>query len=125
MLKEFTSVRQIPEDGFRRWFTDDEFDLFIWYADSTEREIVGFQLCYNKKGNQKALTWYREKGYLHTAVDDGEGSPLKNRTPILVADGIFPKDRVIDLFRRSAKNIDRQLFELVDRQLVNYPKKLG
>lgn len=125
MLKEFTSVRQIPEDGFRRWFTDDDLDLFIWYTDSSEREIVGFQLCYNKKGTQKALTWYRDKGYLHTAIDDGEGSPLKNRTPILVADGLFPKNRVIEQFRRSAKNIDHELFELVDGRLADYPEDHG
>ncbi len=125
MLKEFTAVRQIPEDGFRRWFTDDEFDLFIWFSDSTQAEIIGFQLCYNKKGKEKALTWYQGKGFLHTAVDDGEGTPLKNRTPILIADGLFPKDRVIEQFRRSAKNIDQRLFEVVEKQLVAYPENAG
>ena len=27
MLVEMKDVRQIPNDGFRRWFTDEEFDL--------------------------------------------------------------------------------------------------
>ncbi len=125
MLREFTGVRQIPNDGYRRWFTDEEFDLFIWYEDSSQDEIVGFQLCYNKRGEQKALTWYRDKGYLHTAIDDGEASPLKNRTPILVADGMFPKDRVIELFRKAARNMEHELFELVETKLVDYPGDLG
>lgn len=125
MLREFTNVRQIPDDGYRRWFTDEEFDLFVWYEDKEMQEVVGFQLCYNKRGDQKALTWYRDRGYLHTAIDDGEGSPLKNRTPILVADGVFPKDRVVDLFRKAAKNIEHGLFELVETKLAAYPGNLG
>ena len=58
MLTEFKAVRQIPKDGFRRWFTDQDFDLFVWYEDESKTNIVGFQLCYNKRGNQKALTWF-------------------------------------------------------------------
>lgn len=125
MLTEFAAVRQIPDDGFRRWFTDRDFDLFVWYEDETREKILGFQLCYNKQGAQKALTWYRDRGYLHTAIDDGESSPLKNRTPILVADGYFPRDRVINQFRSAAKNLERELFDLVERRLEAYPGTVG
>lgn len=121
MLKEFTAVRQIPGDGFRRWFTDEEFDLFVWYEDSSRRQILGFQLCYDKRGEQKALTWYRERGYLHTAIDDGESTPLKNRTPILVADGVFPRDRIAALFHEAARNLDPELVELVEGRLEAFP----
>lgn len=124
MLTEFTTVRQIPNDGFRRWFTDEEFDLYVWYADSTRNEIIGFQLCYNKGGDQKAITWRRDHGYLHNAIDDGEGSPLKNRTPILVADGLFPKDRVLEQFRTAARKLERELFSLVESRLAAYPGTL-
>ena len=125
MLKEFKAVRQIPKDGFRRWFTDQDFDLFVWYEDESMAKVVGFQLCYNKRGTQKALTWYRDRGFLHTAIDDGEGSPLKNRTPILVADGSFPRDRVASQFRESARNLEKELFDLVEGRLEEYPGHLG
>lgn len=125
MLTEFAGVRQIPNDGYRRWFTDSDFDLFVWYDDESRETVVGFQLCYNKRTEQKALTWYRDRGYLHTAVDDGEGSPLKNRTPILVADGQFPRDRVVRQFLVAAKSIDRSLFDLVKQRLEEYPAKIG
>lgn len=122
MLREFPSVRQIPGEGFRRWFTDEQFDLYVWYESRSARRVVGFQLCYDKQGRQKALTWYRDRGYLHTAVDDGESSPLKNRTPILVADGVFPRDRITALFREAAASLDTGLAELVAGKLAAYPE---
>lgn len=121
MLTEFTAVRQIPQDGFRRWFTDEEFDLYVWYTDSTKQEIVGFQLCYNKDGEQKALTWRRNRGYLHNAIDDGESSPFKNRTPILVADGTFPRNQIAERFRLAAKHLEPALFALVESRIAAYP----
>jgi hypothetical protein len=125
VLTEFVAVRQIPKDGYRRWFTDADFDLYVWYEDEKKESVVGFQLCYNKRSDQKALTWYRDRGYLHTAIDDGEGSPLKNRTPILVADGYFPRDRVTGQFRRAAVNLEKELFDLVEQRLEEYPGEIG
>ncbi|HUX21893.1 MAG TPA: hypothetical protein VMW69_11690 [Spirochaetia bacterium] len=125
MLTEFAGVRQIPSDGYRRWFTDPDFDLFVWYEDESREQVVGFQLCYNKRSEQKALTWYRGRGYLHTAIDDGEGTPLKNRTPILVADGQFPRERVAREFEAAAKGIDKNLFDLVKHRLAEYPSQVG
>lgn len=121
MLREFTHVRQIPDEGFRRLFTDENFDLFVWYEDASERRILGFQLCYDKRGRQKALTWYARGGYLHAAVDDGEGSPLKNRTPVLVDGEGFPKERVAREFREAGKNLEPVLLELVETRIEGFP----
>jgi len=123
MLREFPKVRQIPNEGFRRWFTDDDFDLYIWYADRTAKSITGFQLCYQKKNKQKALTWNRGKGFLHTAIDDGESTPLKNRTPILVADGTFRKNEVLRGFRSAAAAIEPDLARFVAETIEAYPDK--
>jgi hypothetical protein len=47
MLTEVQNTRQIKNEGRRRWFTDSDFDLIVWYeADSSS--IAGFQLCYEK-----------------------------------------------------------------------------
>lgn len=120
MLHEFKRVRQIPNEGFRRWFTDDTYDLYVWYPDSAMRSITGFQLCYEKKGRQKALTWNMGKGFIHTAIDDGEGSPLKNLTPILVADGSFAKHEVISGFQRAARLLDPELVKFVLATVETY-----
>jgi hypothetical protein len=52
MLAEIRDVRQIPGEGFRRWFSDGDFDLIVWYAGG---EIAGFQLCYDKGRRERAL----------------------------------------------------------------------
>ena len=31
MLSELKETRQIEEEGFRRWFRDQDFDLILWY----------------------------------------------------------------------------------------------
>jgi hypothetical protein len=70
MLVEIRNTRQIEGEGFRRWFTDEFFDLIVWYDE--KRTLVGFQLCYDKEGRERALTWTREHGFQHNRIDDGE-----------------------------------------------------
>ena len=60
MLTEFKGVRQREEEGIRRWFFNNYFDLIIWYDNSNQ--IEGFQLCYDKENNEKALTWLKKNG---------------------------------------------------------------
>jgi hypothetical protein len=82
MLREVRKVRQIKGESRRRWFDDDYFDLIVWFGE--EDEIVGFQLCYDRRGEQKAFTWQQEFGYMHHRVDQGEDKPGKLKaTPIL------------------------------------------
>ena len=59
MLTQYP-IRPVEGDFDRCWITDDYFDLFVWYhADCT---IHGFQLCYGKPTNERALTWTRIDG---------------------------------------------------------------
>jgi len=121
MLAEFQKVRQIPRDGFRRWFSDAELDLIVWYEDESLAEILGFQLCYDKGSSQRAITWLRGRGFSHDRIDDGEVSPLRNRTPILVADGVFPKERIVRSFREAAGRIEYSLASFIAATLESYP----
>ena len=117
MLVEIKDVRQIPKDGFRRWFTDKEFDLIIWYEDD---DITGFQLCYDKKEEERALTWHKENRYVHNSIDNGE-SPYSNKmTPILVSDGIFNKSEIAELFREHAMKMEYGLVDFVYNKLLHY-----
>jgi hypothetical protein len=85
-------IRSVQGDSDRRWLSDDYFDLIVWY-DSTQ-QIQGFQLCYDKSGRERALTWKLKHGFSHEAIDGGESKPTANRTPILIADGPFPAEDV-------------------------------
>jgi hypothetical protein len=117
MLTEWEGVRQRPEEGLRRWFTDDRFDLIVWYESD---EVVGFQLCYAKETAEKAVTWYRTGSYTHAKVDDGEGPFSSKKTPVLVSDGVFEVDRVMSDFREAATAIDPQIADLVYQKLRDY-----
>ena len=81
-------MRQIQGDPPRRWFSDDFFDLIVWF--DTDGSIWGFQLCYDRETLPRALTWTKAKGYIHSGIDDGEHSGgMHKASPILVQDGLF------------------------------------
>ncbi|MCX7787502.1 MAG: hypothetical protein N2442_07380 [Spirochaetes bacterium] len=117
MLREINNVRQIPEEGFRRWFRDDEFDLIVFYPSSDSEEIIAFQLCYRKDGQERVLTWRKRGGHSHNRVDDGEVFFHNKMTPILVADGIFHKEEVLNRFRSAAHHLDRKLMQFIEESI--------
>lgn len=102
MLVEIEGVRQIPEDGPRRWFVDENMDLIIWYQPDLST-ITGFQLCYDKKSVQRCLTWQR-----------GEGS----KSSILSADGQFSMKRVIRLFETACGKLPDKELNLIRHCLI-------
>jgi len=62
-------VRKVENDIGRRWLFDDYFDVIIWYEPNGK--ALGLQLCYDKKRRERALTWRRDRGFVHTAVIRG------------------------------------------------------
>jgi hypothetical protein len=119
MLAEIADPRQIPGEGRRRWFRDDYFDLIVWLDD--HEEIFGFQLCYDKFHNERALTWRRDRGFRHERVDDGEITGHIKMTPILIPDGEFAWQDVAARFRAAAAGIDPGVAGFVYRKLCAYP----
>lgn len=122
MLSEIKDVRQIKDEGFRRWFTDSYFDLILWYEE--QNEISGFQLCYDKNGNERALTWRKDQGFSHEKIDDGDVVPGPKRTPILVPDGKFEKNEIAEKFESESRNIDLKISEFVYGKLMEFPNLL-
>jgi hypothetical protein len=122
MLKELKSVTQ-HEGGFRRLFEDDFFDLFIWYeSPQLQQEMIGFQLCYDKWGRERALTWRKRTGFTHSWIDTGEDSPETNRTPILVPGGNFDPEWIIPLFKQSSVEVDSLIKSFVLNKLEEYKR---
>lgn len=119
MLREIKHVRHIENEERRRWFSDDFFDLVVWI--DAKDEIVGFQLCYDKARNQRAVTWHSESGFTHDRIDDGETKPGKFKaTPILVADGIFEHRRIAHLFNVARGKIENTLSSFIYEKILTY-----
>jgi hypothetical protein len=122
MLKESFSSKQLAHTP-RRWFSDEYFDLIVWL--DQKGTISGFQLCYDKDDRERALTWTDKQGYAHERVDDGESNPSKNRTPILVPDGLFPSSEILARFLSSSEEIDPQVRFFVVAKLREYHGRQG
>ncbi|MDA3809258.1 MAG: hypothetical protein PF518_02895 [Spirochaetaceae bacterium] len=121
MLREFKNVSQ-QDRSYRRLFSDDYFDLFLWYT-KRGSELIGFQLCYNKKYKEHSLIWKNVQGYLHSAVDSGENTPGgAKRSPILVADGVFDNVGMANRFKEHSDYLDTDIAELVYDKLLEYDK---
>ncbi len=111
MLRELSNVRQASGEPRRRWFADDYFDLMVWVG--KRGEFVGFQLCYDKSGDEHALTWHKQTGFSHHRVDSGELQRPYKATPILVADGAVNFASLTHLFKARSQMMDQQVARFV------------
>ena len=124
MLKELNNTRQIQGEAFRRWFSGNFLDLIVWYSED-QNDITGFQLCYRKDQEKKALTWLQDEGYTHTTVDDGEGCPGRHKmSPILIPDGIFNNQSVLELFQEKSKQLDKAVVEFISHKIRECPSNV-
>ncbi len=119
MLSEIRNPRQVPGEGTRRWFTDEYFDLIVWYDDGGR--LFGFQLCYDKDDHERALTWTAASGFHHNRIDDGEVPGHSKMTPIIGADGSFNARPVAERFREASARIEPEIASFVSETLDTYP----
>ena len=115
MLQKIRRVRQDDATRERQWFQDDLFDLFVWTDESGA--VVAFQLCYDRPNRERVLAWNKTSGFSHRGVDDGENTPLKNMSPIMVSDGNFVAERIAAEFGRRAKELDPRLHDFINTKI--------
>lgn len=119
MMHEITNARQIDREPARKWFASDYFDLFVWFG--SKGKIIGFQLCYDRQPFQRVLTWDETRHYSHNLIDDGENRPGRYKaSPILMADGIFEKERIAARFKEESKDISKQISEFIYEKILEY-----
>jgi hypothetical protein len=123
MLAEIPNARQVPGEGFRRWFTDEYFDLIVWYDDGGA--LVGFQLCYDKKQKERALTWTVDHGFQHNRIDAGEVPGHAKMTPVIIADGDFGHVEIARRFAAASGSVEPDLARFVADTLRGYPAPPG
>jgi hypothetical protein len=119
MLSEIRGARQIAGEGFRRWFTDNDLDLILWYGD--DGQPLGFQLCYDKEDVERALTWTAAYGFQHNRIDAGEVPGRAKMTPLIIADGSFSPDTVAARFLRDSADLEPAIVTFVHEKLKSYP----
>ena len=113
--------RPPTREQHRRWFSNEDFDLFVWFDDLGA--IAGFELCYDRSDVERALSWSPIRGYRHWRVDTGEATGLNyDMTPILVPDDAeFPKDRVTAAFAQAANTVEPTILSFVVQRLQDVP----
>lgn len=117
MMREFAGLAQ-ERTGHRRLFQDEDMELYLWY-ESEGGPLVGFQLCYDRKAEQKSITYMDGQGYLHSDIDEGDMRNV-NQSPILVQDGPFPAPRVSGLFRAGSEGLPARERDFVQRALDGF-----
>jgi hypothetical protein len=122
MLREIVNVYQPDARVRRRWFCDDYFDIFIW--EESGGRILELQFCYDKAAHERMLRWHDATGFTHHGVDGGEASTFKNRTPILVADGVLPLPTVLGKFDAHALDLELRIRGFIRQRLLEYGRAL-
>ena len=119
MLTEFMNLSQ-KGDGYRRLFSDDFFDLYIWY-DEKGGKPTGFQLNYSARDDPHSLTCSIGGSCTHTRIDEGEDAPGRFKgSPILVSDGAFEKETVLERFKSASRTLDAGLRGIIMEAILNY-----
>jgi len=117
MLHELKAT-QPEQDRVRRWFADDYFDLIVWME--KDGGLLGFQLCYDKGGRERALTWTETEGFSHDCVDSGEELPTENRSPILVSSGDFKYKEILKRFKEHSESVETEIRSLVVSKISEF-----
>ncbi|MBF0621860.1 MAG: hypothetical protein HQL54_08025 [Magnetococcales bacterium] len=120
MLREITQNH--PDHPTRRWFQSRQLDLFVWMDVGG---INSFQLAYDRNtSNEGVLSWEAGGVCQHSRVDDGEGLPFKNQSPMLVANGVVPIDRIIDQFQACSETLPTAMRTTLLAILSEYRKNM-
>lgn len=116
-LREIANVRQVPGESPRRWFTSADLDLILWLGG--RGEPYGFQLCYGKlERDERAVTFWPERGLTHSAVDEGRRDPLGVKgAPMLTASEEFDGPGVLARFLSSKGDLEPRFVDFVAQRL--------
>ena len=115
MLREIAHTRQRSQESARRWFTDHNMDLMIWYDGD---EILSFQLSYQYLGNEKICVWKRNHEVcLHQSVDSGFYPGKHKGSPLIFGSNQAPEPEILNLFKQNCRRLDGALADFVIRHL--------
>ena len=119
MLRELENIKQVVGDPRRRWFTDDYFDIIVFY--DQDDKPLGFHLCYCKNENERILVWKKNAGYQHGSVDAGKiFFGRRKGSPLMVSDGLFEKPTVTEYFHTAKSGIDSVVADFIENRIAEH-----
>lgn len=118
-IVEIQGVRQRPDEGFRRWFSNNYFDLVFWYEEEAG-ELTGIQFCYGKPYAEKAFTWERSYKSHHYVSEQNKTSQA---TGILRGNAGNIPETVVNRFLEESPEMDEALKDLILDKIDEYNLK--
>ena len=121
MLREISSTQQSHQNKLKRWFTDADMDLFIWFRNQVP---VCFQLSYNKQQQEHSVSWHIESGFTHNLVKPGN-RPSKYRMSFIHSPECeFDVATTAQNFlRASQESIEVPLADFIFARLLEFPSQ--
>lgn len=119
MLKEATNVTQIDGDPRRRWFWNNYLDLVVWFDDMDE--IIGFQLYYDRHGDQAGLTWKEPSGYSQDNFEVRE-DPAGTYKPeaVIGFESMVRKEKIAEVFRKESLTVDKRIVDFIQKKIMSF-----
>lgn len=119
MLREIYSTRQNHQHRTKRWFTDANMDLFVWFRN---QRPVCFQLCYKKCLLEHSISWHIQTGLSHSLIRP-EHRHIKYRLPASsAADEKFDATIAASEFLRASEHIETTLADFIFARLLEFPR---
>jgi hypothetical protein len=114
MLKEVQNVGAAHREARCRWFRSERADLYVWPAKDGPGEVMGaFEYCYRNLQREYRLSWDRPNGVRFARVDDGESSPLRNDSPLVIPGEAPDVATAARHFREEGLGMDPQIYRFI------------
>jgi len=122
MLREIASTCRKNNRKFKRWFTDANMELFVWFKDQTP---VCFQLSYDKLSLERSISWHVEAGFTHSMVKPESRHAKQWISPNHSPDDDFDAAITARQFLVASDNIEAPLADFIFARLIEYPGQLA
>ncbi len=123
MLQEIASTHRTNRHKPKRWFTNSDMDLFIWFKN---QRPVCFQLSYNKRQHEHSISWHIDTGFSHSLIK-AEKRHTKYRIPSSPSSeskqDFNPVCTARD-FLQASDHIQTSLADFIFARLIEYPGQL-
>lgn len=120
MLHEISHLTQSDRHQVKRWFSSRDMDLFVW---SRNQIPVRFQLCFNKRSDEHAISWNCQHQLQLYRVDSGETLPDQyKQTPLLIVTCKHKNLSVVARdFLAASRNIEAGIADFIYARLMEFP----
>ncbi|MDH3343073.1 MAG: hypothetical protein OEM07_05050 [Gammaproteobacteria bacterium] len=120
MLQEIASTHRSSHRKPKRWFTDSDMDLFIWFE---KQRPVCFQLSYDKRQHEHSISWHIDAGFSHSSIN-AETRHTKYQQPkssSSTGEPNFNSRYIAREFLLASQHIQTSIADFIFARLIEYP----